>query len=266
MRGRAMVDGFVATSFGRIHYVRSGHGEPLLLLHSNGNSVYEFEDVIPRLEDAYDTIAWDMPGQGDSDPAVRHLTIDDYAGCVVEVMDGLGIDDAFVAGTSIGGFVCASLATRHAARMKAVALIETMFRSESEWAENWGMVEANFGLPTQSIEKVQARINRVTPEFLERWNIDRNKAGAWSMMSVMWAIREYDIGSAARRISIPALLMFGTKGPTIATMDQFRAAVPQAEVAVLPDTGHFPMIDQPGDFVAELRKFFSRSRSFDPSR
>lgn len=261
-----MVDGFVATSLGRIHYVRSGDGEPLLLLHSNGNSVYEFDDVIPALAETFDTVAWDMPGQGDSDPAVRHLTVDDYADCVVEVMDRLGLDDAFVAGTSIGGFICASLATRYTDRMKAVAVIETMFRSESWWADNWGMVEGNFGLPTQSIEKVEARINRVMPAFLERWNIDRNKAGARSMMDVMWAIREYDVEAAVSRMSIPTLLMFGAKGPTIAAIEEFRAAAPHAAVVVLPDSGHFPMFDEPEDFVAELRKFFAGSGSSDPSR
>jgi hypothetical protein len=33
----------------------------------------------------------------------------------------------------------------------------------------------------------------LTEPVLERWNIDRSKAGSWAMMSVMWASREYDV-------------------------------------------------------------------------
>ena len=45
----------------------------------------------------------------------------------------------------------------------------------------------------QSEDAVRPRLRKLTPAMLERWNIDRAKAGAWHMMSVMWALREYDI-------------------------------------------------------------------------
>src|SRR5262245_21733353 len=112
-----MNEGFAATSVGRIHYQRAGSGPVLLQMHGNGQSAWSWEDVMPALAASFDVVAWDMPGQGDSEPLPRHLTIDDYADCAVGVLDAIDVDRATVAGSSIGGQICASLGARHADRV-----------------------------------------------------------------------------------------------------------------------------------------------------
>src|SRR5262245_51175393 len=59
-----MNDEFHATRFGRLHVRAAGSGAPLILLHSNGGSAYEYEHVHDELARRYRVIAWDMPGQG----------------------------------------------------------------------------------------------------------------------------------------------------------------------------------------------------------
>lgn len=250
-----MDEDFITTSVGRVHYVRAGSGDALLLLHSNGNSVHEWEDVIDDLARSFDVIAVDQPGQGDSDGLVRHLGIDAYADCFVEVLDALVLERVAVAGTSIGGFFAVSLAARYPNRVSRAVVIESQFRDESWWAANWAMVEDLFGIPTQDIDAVSPRFNTVSDEFLRRWNIDRNKAGTRSLMSTMWAIREYDIKGWAPQVAVPTLLLFGAKGPTISARDEFEAAMPGCEVVVLDNSGHFPMNDEPERFVEALKEF-----------
>jgi pimeloyl-ACP methyl ester carboxylesterase len=55
------VDGFVETPIGRIHYSELGAGPPLVLMHSDGASAYEFEENLQGLAEAFRVIAWDMP-------------------------------------------------------------------------------------------------------------------------------------------------------------------------------------------------------------
>ena len=64
-------DRFAETRMGRIHYLEAGEGPVLMLMHSNGASAYEYEFVIDELAKRYRVIAWDMPGQGDSDTPPR---------------------------------------------------------------------------------------------------------------------------------------------------------------------------------------------------
>ena len=52
---------------------------------------------------------------------------------------------------------------------------------------------------------------RVAAE-LARWNIDRRKAGAWAMIDVMRAMREFDALGALKQFKGPATVIIGAKG------------------------------------------------------
>ncbi|MPZ88462.1 MAG: alpha/beta fold hydrolase [Nitriliruptorales bacterium] len=250
-----MREGFVETRAGRVHYERGGEGTPLVLLHSNGNSLHEYAPAIPQLAQSFDVIGWDMPGQGDSAPLCNHLTIDDYGDCVVDLLDGLGLARATILGASVGGTINASLGARRADRVTALVFVETQFRTAEWWQQMWTHVERLFAVPAQSPEQVAARFRRVTPELVERLNLDRHKAGGRSMMSVMWAIREFDMAGMVAQINAPSLLLYGSDGPTIQVAEAFQQALPIASMAVIDGCGHFPMLDEPDEFVSVVRAF-----------
>lgn len=245
-------DGFVRSRFGRLHYLAAGEGPPLVLLHSNGGSAYEYEFVLEDLAKRFRVIAWDMPGQGDSDPITGHLRVEDYADAVIDFLDGLGIAKAHVGGSSIGGAICVALGARYAGRLDGLSIIECPFRTPQEWKSNWANTEANYAPITQTAEKVGPRLRALTPEILTRWNIDRNKAGTKTALSVMWALRDYDMARDLPLVPPGQQVIYGAKGPTIAKMDAMRKALRDPAIAVMPDCGHFPMIDAPAEFVAVL--------------
>ena len=97
---------FLPTPRGRIHCIEQGQGPALLLLHSNGCSLHEYDAALPWLARHFRCIAWDLPGHGDSDPRPGHLTMADYARTTVDVMDALGLASAHICGASVGGFIC----------------------------------------------------------------------------------------------------------------------------------------------------------------
>ena len=85
------------------------------------------------------------------------------------------------------------------------------------------------------------------------------KAGARTMVDVMWAIRGFDVGAAAKAIQVPATILYGKRGPTIAGQERFKAAAPHIPIQVLEDSGHFPMLDQPAAFAEILTSFVSKN-------
>ena len=253
-------DGFAQTrKHGRIHYRELGSGEPLILMHTNGGSAYQHDVVAPLLEGRFRMISWTMPGHGDSDPLPRHYSIEDYAAALAEFMDALGIDRAHIGGSSVGGSISAAFASQFGNRALSALLIETPCRTFEEWGARWGHTEGNFGLPTQVEPQVKERVARVDAALLQRWNIDRNKAGAKTMVGVMWAIREFDVKTAASKIQRPAVILYGRTGPTIADESRFRAAAPQIPIRYFEKSGHFPMYDEPEAF-AKVVGDFCRSR------
>jgi magnesium chelatase accessory protein len=249
-----MKHGFANTTQGRIHYLEGGSGPALVLLHSNGASAFQYEEVMAAFAQRWRVLAMDMPGHGDSDRITVHTPIEKYAQAVVAFLDALKIQRAAVAGDSVGGSICLALARDHAQRTQGVIVSETPLRATADWEKTWPRVEATYSQPTQDLDELKPRFRNATPELLKRWNTDRNKAGAWTMVDVMWAMREFDHLGALKSLKAPTAVMMGAKGNVVSNRGPYDDAVGKANVAVLPECGHFPMIDDPALFVKEVNR------------
>ena len=254
-----MQDGFAATkSHGRIHYLEAGEGPVILLMHSNGNSAYEYDELIALLADRYRVIAMDFPGHGDSEPLKRHYTVSDYGDCAIELMDALDIRTASILGSSIGGAVCIDIGVRHAGRVESLFVVESPLRAEEQWRERWFTTEKGYGILVQTAEQLKPRLRHVSEDLLERWNIDRGKAGTWAMMDVMWALREYDAIGAITSINAKTAVIYGEKSPHPQALALFEKLLPAAPRNRMADCGHFPMLDDPRT-LAHIMDDFIRS-------
>lgn len=242
-------DRFVQLDGGRIHYLEAGEGAPLLLLHTGGASAQEFEDVIPLLAERHRVIAWDMPGHGDSDRLWRQRGIEHYADDLRAFLDALAIDRAILVGVSIGGYIAMDFARRWPDRVERAVLVEAPLRSPAWYAENWPAFEAMCAIPTTSFQAAARRFRALTPAQHERWNIDRNKAGSWTMVSIAWSVRDFDAAVALAALKVPLTVAMGATGPTAHELDRWRSIQPAATYRLLDGCGHFPMIDDPAAFA-----------------
>ena len=242
-------DRVIVTPIARIRYWEQGSGEPLLLLHSNGMSRHQFRETMTHLSQHYRCIAWDYPGHGDSEPLQRHLSVADYAQITIAVLDALKIEQAHVCGASIGGLACIALAAAAPERVLALTIVESVLRTPKEWEAEWPRIESSFAITHQIEASVAPRFRQLTPALLERWNIDRSKAGGWRMVDVMWAIRDYDALADLHNVKNPCVVVFGDKGPAVVGMDRYTRAQPDAAIKVMRDAGHFPMVDDPAAFA-----------------
>jgi pimeloyl-ACP methyl ester carboxylesterase len=259
--------GFVATPSGRIHYLEAGGaaagggeagGRPtLVLLHSNGCSAHEFLPCLDVLAAKFRVILWDQPGHGDSDPLARHFSIEDYTAALMQFLDALGLARVALGGSSVGGLITLCAGALHPERFSQLLIIEAPLNTRESWAANWSMVEGLFSVPTQSYEQAAPRFRALSPEFHSRWNMDRNKAGGWTMMDVMWGIRDFDCKGMLARVGRPALVLVGDQGPVMPTLAEYRRILPGAAIRIMPGCGHFPMIDAPEEFAGHIVDFLA---------
>jgi 3-oxoadipate enol-lactonase len=242
---------FVKTSAGRVHAVQAGDpaAPALLLLHSNGGAWRQYSATLARLSQRYRCIAIDLPGQGDSFPLPDHWDVEEYGDTVVQVLDRLELDRVMVLGCSVGGSVAIDLAARHAHRCSKLVIVETPARTADAWAARWAPMESLFGVVQQSYEFAAKRVIGLSQDAYTDWNIDRHKAGAKTMVSVMWAMRRYDARSALSQVKAPTLVVFGESSPVADSMAFYREQLPKAPLVVLPGCGHFPMMENPDALV-----------------
>ena len=251
---------FVSTSAGEVHYVRSGpqNAPALLLLHSNGGSWRQFAGTLAGFSEGFSTYAVDLPGQGDSFPLGDHFPIERYTDVLVEVLDALGLDEVTVLGCSIGGSIAIDLAARHPDRIKRLVIAETPARTDEAWASRWTPMETLFGVVAQPFEFAAKRVIGMTPDSYTEWNIDRHKAGAKTMVSVMWAMRRYNTFAALECLTLPTLIIFGESTPIADSRAAYETRLPQAPMVTLPGCSHFPMVENPGALVKSVMEWVSQ--------
>lgn len=117
-----------------------GDGEPVVLIHSFLSSSDMWTNVGFAPSDDFRFIALDLRGHGDSgkpeDPDAYGLEMVED---VVRLMDHLAIEDAHVAGYSIGSEIAQKLATEHPERVRSLVVGGSGWSTEAE-AEVYGQV------------------------------------------------------------------------------------------------------------------------------
>ncbi len=106
-----------------LHYERAGSGPPLLFISGTGGDLRVKPNVFDGpLTKAFDLLAYDQRGLGQSGKPDRPYTMADYADDAAALMAELGWEDALVVGVSFGGMVAQELVLRHPARVKRLVL------------------------------------------------------------------------------------------------------------------------------------------------
>ena len=106
----------------QLHYTEHGSGEPLVLLHGNGEDSSYFERQIAFFQNRYRVIAVDTRGHGKSPRGTAPLTLNQFADDLRAFMDELDIASAHILGFSDGANVAILFALAHPTRVKSLIL------------------------------------------------------------------------------------------------------------------------------------------------
>lgn len=106
----------------RLHYEEWGTGEPLILLHGNGEDSSYFEHQVGLLSDSFRVIALDTRWHGRSPRGIAPFTLEQFADDLRCFMDELEIDAAHLFGFSDGANIAMLFALEHSGRVLSMVL------------------------------------------------------------------------------------------------------------------------------------------------
>ena len=109
--------GYAASRFGSVHYWSVGQGPVILLLHQSAQSSDEYLGLAPFLAESYRLLAIDLPGHGASEDPDHELSVDEFTAAVIDVLDGLQVEQCHVAGHHGGAYLALSLAAAQPRRI-----------------------------------------------------------------------------------------------------------------------------------------------------
>lgn len=103
-------------------YIEKGQGEPLILLHGNGENSDYFKNQIDEFSRLYHVYALDTRGHGKTPRGKAPFTIRQFAEDLLDFMEERKINKAHLLGFSDGGNIALLFALRHPERVNKLIL------------------------------------------------------------------------------------------------------------------------------------------------
>lgn len=116
----------------KITFTEQGKGTAVVLLHGFLENRGMWEHLSCVLAPKYRIVAIDLLGHGDSESMGYVHTMEDNADVIAAVLAELKIRKAVIAGHSMGGYVALAFAELYPEKVKALALINSTSRADSD--------------------------------------------------------------------------------------------------------------------------------------
>ncbi|WP_030326406.1 alpha/beta fold hydrolase [Streptomyces sp. NRRL B-3229] len=269
------------TDEGTLRYHEAGDGPPLLLLHGSGPGVTgwrNYQRNLPAFARHFRCLVLEFPGFGVSDPTTDN-PMAAAPKAVLRFLEGLGLDQVDVVGNSLGGFVAAHLAVARKDLFRRVVTIGGVGRNILSPAPSEGLnLLVEFAeSPTREnlVQWLRSMVHDpevLTEELIEeRWRsatepqtlqASRRIYGRQAMAAILAAQSASDqpIWAALHKITAPTLLTWG-RDDRVTPLDNAllpMRTIPKAELHVLPDCGHWAMIEQQAAWESVVLAFLTR--------
>ena len=254
-------DIFLDTEYGTVHVIVSGPQDapPLLLLHASGVGGWSWKYNVAGLSQDYRTYAIDLIGDvGKSEfRSMDHImeNVQDQAQLYTEITDKLGVEKAYVAGASEGGFIGSNYALHAPQRVEKLALLGPMGYAGATESVIRIMFTSFF--PLKPIQESTFRwafsdSDRLEEDFGEWFHLLMSDSAPKKVAPLPLLAEE------RQQLQVPVLFLFGEKDNLVGDPRAARDLVqdmPDVQVEIV-DGGHLMAAELPVQVNDLILEFF----------
>lgn len=249
----------------RVAFRRRGEGPCLLLLHGAVSDSRVWRRELEALSDAFTVVAWDAPGCGASSDPPEHFRMPEYADCLGEFIDALGLGRPHVLGHSWGSTVALELYRQRPTVVSSLVLVGAY----AGWAGSLPpeQVEQRLqfalriaDLPANEFEPDSMRglFSDVMPENrADELRTIMSEIHPSGTRTMAYALAQADLREVLPRIDVPTLLLYGDadQRSPLSIARELHASIPGSKLTVMPGLGHECYLESAESFEAEVRNF-----------
>lgn len=255
------------TRDGRFAYEAAGDpGAPsLIFLHGIGGAARAWRQQLATFANRFHTIAWDMPGYGGSAP-LANVSIAALADALQQFIEQIGATSPILVGHSIGGMIVQKWLVQSPKLARAVVLAQTspaFGKADGDWQRSF--IAARLG-PLDRGETMKSLAPSLVKELVgddpdpKGMDLARDCMGnvpEASYRAMMLALIGFDQRSTLKDISVPTLLLSGSKDNNAPAPMMAKTAtyIPVAQYVELPGVGHLANLERPDAFDEALAGF-----------
>ncbi|MHA1926000.1 MAG: alpha/beta fold hydrolase [Candidatus Thorarchaeota archaeon] len=231
-------------------------GLPVVFVHGAGSSRRTWHMQTVAFESTHRVIALDLSGHGESDAGSNEVSIEEFASELAALVEHLDLRDFVLVGHSMGGgVVMAYMLHKEYRRPLAITLIDT--------APDLELSKLATGLAIETVEtqlylfKGRKELGKNGPYDIIRQEEDAKRRNPRITSRDLAAADKFNVANRVGEIDVPVLVIVGEKDNIVtpAMAKKFEESLPRADIAVVKNADHVPMLQNPEDFNALLKKF-----------
>ena len=262
-----------------MHFVRLGRGAPpLVFVHGFACDHRDWQPQLDFFARTNEVVACDLRGHGQTPGRPEECSIEHYGGDVAALVNNLELSQAILVGHSMGTRVILEAARLVPKRIAALVMLDGSRGAPAgepqaaeaaakaaidkvgypAFAEN--LFRQMFFQPSAEADAIVARALRSSAQF----------GPALYPRMVRWDAQHMDAALAAVRV--PMLVIQSTTrdanwnraplkpGDTTPYLDLLKEKIKQVKIEIVPDTGHFTMLEKPETVNRLIREFAAGGR------
>ena len=250
-----------------VAYLDIGQGQPVILIHGFGGSMWQWEHQQQPLSAEFRLITPDLIGSGLSTKPDIEYRPEQMLEYFIGFMDALRIRQATLVGNSMGAGLAIGMALTYPDRVSQLVLIDglpanvrerltspSIKRALDTAAPSWLASFGNWLFGGVMIESVLQEIvhdpTLLTPAVIERSNRNRQRPGVIPpLMTVRDTLPLWESGFATRigEIRHPTLILWGEEDRVfpLPTGEDLQRTIKGSALVRIPNAGHIPQWERP---------------------
>jgi pimeloyl-ACP methyl ester carboxylesterase len=256
----------------RIHYQDKGSGTPLILIHGYTSSNYSWKEVFEPLSKTFRVIAPDLKGFGFSGKPDGDYTRRAQAILIIHLLDQLGIDKAWLAGSSMGGEVALNVAITNPQRVAGLVLIDSAgvpVTGSGSLAPRYllvpvlGRLLIAFALRSDNL--VREGLNKsfyddrnVTDERVAAYYLPlKTRGGQLAALRARTQAGQFPVEPELPKLSVPTLILWGREDELnpLEVGRKLNSLIRNSTLVIIDNCGHLPQEEMPQRVIEELTRF-----------
>jgi len=267
----------VGLSGGEVAYDVFGNGPSVILVHGTPSCSYIWRNVVPKLANRFTVYVFDLLGFGESERREgSNVSMAAQARLFAELVESWGLEAPAVAGHDIGGGIVLRAHLVEGVRLSRIALVDAVVLRP--WiTPTTRHVKAHLDvyrtMPTESFEAIIAAHLRTASyyqmdeeafvAYLDQWRGEIGQKIYLQKDAQLDEEHTAEFEPLLRSMETPVHILWGERDAWLdpAIAERLRDLLPNADLELIPNAGHFSMEDDPERVANALARFFNRDRS-----
>ncbi len=241
-------------------YIDEGEGEVLILLHGLMGALSNWNDVVEEFKKDYRVIIPLLPLY---DLPLLTTGVKTLAKFVHKFVKYKKFQNVILLGNSLGGHVGLIYTLNHPEEIKALVLTGSSGLYENAFGGSFPRRES-YDFIKEKVELTFYDPATATKELVDEvYQLVNDRSKEIRILAMAKSAIRHNMSKDISKITVPVCLIWG-KDDKITPPDvanEFHSLLPNSELNWVDHCGHAPMMEQPAEFNAYLRKFLDRIKS-----